>query len=150
MRVAREGFRVVLNPRDDAVLEADDYLIVISEDHDSYAPFPKPVEARAMREVVPRPSKDELAPEKILFCGWRSDMGLLVSTLDEFVPPGSELWIHCVVPEEERTRSLRDEGLDFAALRNVRIHHSVGDPLSRNQLESLPVEEFKSGAQSRR
>lgn len=131
-----------LNPPDSHVMAAEDQLLVIAEDDDSYAPLPRPVAVR----TGPMPSvRVSRHAEKVLFCGWRRDMDDLVVALDEFVRPGSELWIFCDVSVQEREQRFSEGGLDpVRGLRNLTLKHEIGDTVSRRDLEQLPLESFDS------
>lgn len=126
-----------LNPPDAYLMQSDDQLLVIAEDDDSYAPQHAPVHVR----TGPMPSvRVSRHAEKVLFCGWRRDMEDLVMVLDEFVRPGSELWIFCDIHVAEREARFTEGGLDpVHGLRNLKLKHEIGDTVSRKDLEQLPL-----------
>lgn len=131
-----------LNPPDSYEMRPDDQLLVIAEDDDTYAPMAAPVSVR----TGPMPSvRVSRHAEKVLFCGWRRDMEDLVMVLDEFVRPGSELWIFCDITVQEREDRFNEGGLDpVHGLRNLKLKHEIGDTVSRKDLEQLPLETFDS------
>ncbi|CAI6000089.1 unnamed protein product [Closterium sp. NIES-65] len=141
VRIAGDGGRIWLNPDDDYVLQADDAVLVVAEDDDSYAPGPLPHVRHAMLPDVVVPPK---LPEKILFCGWRRDIDDMIVVLEAFLARGSELWIFCEVPVEEREERLMEGGLNPGDLENVALVHRVGNAVIRRHLESLPLETFDS------
>lgn len=131
-----------LNPQDSYTMNPEDQLLVIAEDDDSYAPLPAPVAVRAGPMPSVRVSRHA---EKVLFCGWRRDMEDLVMVLDEFVRPGSELWIFCDISVQEREDRFNEGGLDpVHGLRNLKLKHEIGDTVSRKDLEQLPLETYDS------
>jgi hypothetical protein len=136
---------VLLNPPDDYEMCEDDSLLVVAEDDDSYAPSAAPAALGAGATQPPPPRAESSRPEKILFAGWRRDLQDLVTALDEFAPPGSQLWLLCDVPVAERLARFAADGLDVATgLKNLTLTHAVGDPVSRKDLEALPLETFDS------
>lgn len=63
--------------------------------------------------------------------------------MDEFVPKGSQLWIFCDVPEDEREDRFARCGFDPRRdLQRLKVMHEVGDPVSRKDLEMLPLVRF--------
>ncbi|KAK9820268.1 hypothetical protein WJX72_008313 [[Myrmecia] bisecta] len=132
---------ILLNPSDSYVLEEGDKVIVLAEDDDTYQPsLPVPA-VQAGR--CPNWSAQVL-PERILFCGWRRDMDDLIMVLDQFVCPGSELYLYNEVPLNQREAMLLRGGLDVARLKNLRLRNVEGDPVNRKRLEELKPESFTS------
>jgi len=132
-----------LNPPDDYVLREDDAVLVIAEDDDSYAPTDAPaaLTSAALDASPPPPAPREA--ERILFVGWRRDLDDLVVALDSIAGTGSELWLFCTASVEERVEALAAGGLDVSSgLQHLTLHHVVGDPVSRRDLEQLPLETF--------
>ncbi len=70
---------------------AGDQVIVLAEDDDTYRPVLPVPQLAASR--CPNWAAHVL-PERILFCGWRRDMDDLIMVLDQFVCPGSELYLY--------------------------------------------------------
>ncbi|KAH8065799.1 hypothetical protein JL722_182 [Aureococcus anophagefferens] len=85
---------------------AGDGLVVLAEDDDSYEAAP----AAALRSSLSAPPVDgDQAPERVLFCGWRRDLDDIVQLLDDFVVPGSELYLfnqHLISDGHLRLRAL--------------------------------------------
>ena len=135
---------VLLNPGRSATVEAGDGLVVLAEDDDSYEAAP----AATLRSSLSAPPVDgDQAPECVLFCGWRRDLDDIVQLLDDFVVPGSELYLFNQVPvDEQRDRLLeaRAQRKRPPELRNLAVHHSCGNLCSRRDLERLPMGEFTS------
>ncbi|KAK8485036.1 hypothetical protein V6N12_014112 [Hibiscus sabdariffa] len=141
VKVASRGGKIILNPDDSYILQEGDEVLVIAEDDDTYAPSTLPT---VWRGSLPR---DFIVPklmEKILLCGWRRDMEDMITVLDAFLAPGSELWMFNEVVESERDRKLVDGGLDLSRLVNIQLVHREGNAVIRRHLESLPLESFDS------
>lgn len=136
------GGEVILNPPDEYLLLENDALLVIAEDDDSYAPSGKPAALTAALDGAPPPPEPRGA-ERVLFVGWRRDLDDLILALDAIAGAGSELWLFCAAPVEDRLAALAAGGLDVASgLKRLTLHHVVGDPVSRRDLEKLPLEKF--------
>lgn len=86
-------------------------------------------------------SEHEHDPERILFCGWRFDMGNMLQVYSAVAPMGSEFWILSEVPVEQRESELQLRG--WECNNRVRVIHRVG-ACRRNVLAQLPLESFSS------
>lgn len=79
--------------------------------------------------------------EKILFCGWRFDMGNLLQVYSAVAPIGSEFWILSEIPIGEREEELRLRGWECNS--RVNVIHRLGAS-RRTVLAHLPLESFSS------
>lgn len=80
--------------------------------------------------------------EKILFCGWRFDMGALLHVFSAVAPCGSEFWILSGMDVEERQQELKLQGFDEHNKNSkVRVIHRMGQ-CRRKELDRLPLELF--------
>lgn len=80
--------------------------------------------------------------EKILFCGWRFDMGALLHCFSAVAPRGSEFWILSEMDVDKRKKELKLQG--FAETANnpkVKVVHRTGH-CRRKDLDRLPLELF--------
>lgn len=141
VKVASEGGKIIINPKDEYVLKDGDEILVIAEDDDTYSPGPLP---EVRRGLFPKKVDPPKFPEKILFCGWRRDIDDMIMVLEAFLAPGSELWMFNEVLEKERERKLVDGGLDISGLVNIKLVHRVGNAVIKKHLETLPLETFDS------
>eukprot|EP01018_Ginkgo_biloba_P039364 Gb_08564 [translate_table: standard] len=141
VKVAASGGKIILNPDNDYVLKESDEILVVAEDDDAYTPGPLP---QVRSGVLPKVFSPPKFPEKILFCGWRRDIDDMITVLEAFLAPGSELWMFSEVPEKEREKKLIDGGLDLSGLENITLVHREGNAVIRRHLESLPLETFDS------
>ena len=80
-----------------------DRILVIAEDDDKYR-----CEAVAFPEPSPLPAYHKPAPrsERVLFCGWRRDIGDMITLLNDLAQPGSQLDIMCEIEEADRLKSI--------------------------------------------
>lgn len=82
------------------------------------------------------------AVERILFCGWRFDMGALLQVFCAVAPPGSEFWILSELDLPARQKELKMQGFDASiAESKMQVVHRVGS-CRRKALERLPLESF--------
>lgn len=79
--------------------------------------------------------------ERILFCGWRFDMGNLLQVYSAVAPPGSEFWILSEHSVEQRESELQLRG--WESKNRVKVVHRIG-ACRRNVLAQLPLESFSS------
>ncbi|XP_024984173.1 ion channel CASTOR-like [Cynara cardunculus var. scolymus] len=135
------GGKIILNPDDSYVLQEGDEVLVIAEDDDTYAPVALPT---VWRGNLPKEFIGPNSMEKILLCGWRRDIEDMITVLDAFLAPGSELWMFNEVVEGVREHKLIDGGLDIERLMNITLVHREGNAVIRRHLESLPLESFDS------
>ena len=123
-----------LNPARDRVIDAQDKIVVLAEDHGStrVATGPAPVDEAAIATPAPH---DEI-PERILVLGWNGRGATIVSQLDAYVAPGSEL-----VAVSAVGRVVADiEGL--RGLRHLTATARAADTTHRNLLDELDVASF--------
>jgi len=140
--------KVVLNPPDDYQIRDGDKVLVIAEDNDTYT-YQEPFQVS--REFA-LPKLEEMQKERrcerkerVLFVGWRRDIEDMIIVLDSFVGEGSELWIFCDLPVEEREQRLREGELHPERdLKNLTLVHKVGNTVLRKHLMCLPLATFRS------
>jgi hypothetical protein len=131
----RPGGAVLLNPPAETRCTAEDELIVLAEDNDTY----KCEEAANMgeRRAAPPRAKDAPLPEVMLLLGWRRDLPRMLELFDRVAPPHSELHIVCDLTLQQREEELEADGL--GVLSNVTLVHHVGSTTSRRTLQALPL-----------
>ena len=131
----RPGGAVLLNPPADTRVTAEDELIVLAEDNDTYrceAPA-----ALGERRAAPPRARDAALPEVMLLLGWRRDLPRMLELFDRMAPPRSELHIVCDLTLAQREEELEADGL--GVLNNVTLVHHVGATTSRRTLGALPL-----------
>eukprot|EP00667_Euglena_gracilis_P003434 EG_transcript_3446 len=153
----------LLNPDDEYVLGNGELLVVLAEDDDTYSPtmFPyvsvddlRPFQSGLTRALSHSRFSAGTGSEKILMVGWRRHLGDVLKELNDNMPPGSEITIFS---EQYDARSLLRVGLTqppephldepadryrIGTLQNVTIYYVRGNPLSRRELDKLPVDEY--------
>lgn len=96
--------------------------------------------AMPSKRLVSKDSGDQEI-ERILFCGWRFDMGNLLQVYSAVAPFGSEFWILSELSVEQRESELSLRGWESNS--RVKVVHRVG-ACRRNVLAQLPLESFSS------
>lgn len=97
--------------------------------------------AAAQFPRLPSDEANDQDVERILFCGWRFDMGNLLQVYSAVAPPGSEFWILSERAVEQRESELQLRGWESNS--RVKVIHRVG-ACRRNVLAQLPLETFSS------
>jgi voltage-gated potassium channel Kch len=125
-----------LLPAMDTKLGADDALIVIAEDDDKIHAAAK---APKVDEALLRPAATEArTPERTLILGWNTRGATVVSELDKYAMPGSELTI---IADDDRPGDDLD-GLD-GELVNHKVRTVKGDINDRRVLDAAGVSGFQ-------
>lgn len=138
----KRGDNVTVNPADpwSFFIQADDEIVVVAEDNDTYAPV---ADLDAI-ETPPRPQKivssipDAQRPQHFLFLGWRRDVMDMIRFLDDILSAGSTLTIMSMLPVTQRLTDLAENGRRLD-LHSLALHHVVGNHVSRRQLARLPL-----------
>ena len=117
---------MLVNPPMDAVIAADDELIVLAEDDllIRLTDSPPPVVSEAISTTAPGPAK----PARTLLVGWNQRAPKIISLLDAFAQPGSTLDV--AAPRDDPRERL-------AAPANLTMGFTRCDPTDRAALETL-------------
>jgi ion channel POLLUX/CASTOR len=131
--IVRDG-RAHLCPPPSEVVRQGDLLVVLAEDHGTarLGAGPAAVEHDALVAAVPRGAP----PERTLILGWNRRGTAIISELDEYVSPGSE-----VIAVSPLPRVVVEVG-EIAGLRNLRAEGRLGNTTSRAVLDDLGVASY--------
>lgn len=141
--IPKKVTRIFINPPGDYQLDADDEIIVIAEDNDSFS-------IGELQMVDPRdvPDFEEAAeaPVKMLLCGFRRDLDDMINEIDKWVQPGSTLVSFADADCDERMEILIEGGLS-TNFQNITLVNLKGKPAVNKDLvaladEGYPVESF--------
>ncbi len=124
---------IVINPAADTRLEADDQLIAIAEDDDTIVLSGK-YSFDIQSDVIATGSEDEKHTDRTLLLGWNHKAPSIITNLDDYVMPGSEITI------------VADSDNYLNAIENVKtqikrqsIRFVKGDTTDRELLDSLNI-----------
>ncbi|MFL5318953.1 MAG: CASTOR/POLLUX-related putative ion channel, partial [Myxococcaceae bacterium] len=132
-RIGADGkINVILNPRDEEVLQQTDEILVLAEDDDTF----RLVAERAVtipanfKGTTPRGKQ----PESILIVGVGENLSDILSEFDTYVAKGSKVYLLPGRTQDE----LKDE-IDTSKLnlKNTSLHFIEGDPTSPEVLRPL-------------
>lgn len=133
---SKEG-RVQLNPPADTRIEAGDQVIAVSQDDDTVR-LSSRTSPEIKQEAIRQSSPKEPAPERTLILGWNQRAPLIISELDQYVAPGSEVMIVADTPEEE----VEAIGQSLQ-LRHLTVSFRAGDTADRRTLDKLAVQTYQ-------
>merc|ERR1712054_281565 len=114
-----------VNPEGNYVIDDGDQIIVIAEDNDTYQPG-----MIHMVDPGPTPELDDPPPQssKILLIGFRRDLDDMINEIDQWVAPGSIVYLFNDTPEDERMAILMSGGLNSEFV-NIELAHFEGNPI---------------------
>lgn len=118
-----------INPPSGTNIEAKDELLVLAEDDDSFS-----VEADGARAFKPARGVSGFfkgrSAEKILICGSRSDLERLLRDFDQYVAPGSKIYV-MAGPKAAAPLPVTD------AYKNLKLEAVAGDPTDPADLKAV-------------
>jgi voltage-gated potassium channel Kch len=94
-----QGGQVRLNPPTNTKIEPGDQLIAISKDDDTIhlSGYTPKINEQAIRQQ----QADPITPERTLILGWNSRAAIIISQLDQYVAPESEVMVVANVSAQE-------------------------------------------------
>lgn len=137
-RAGPNGTRATqLNPPRDVVLAAEDELLVIAEDDDTFA-FTAQHQPSWPDGFTGAPPKQRLA-ERLIICGRSPKLADMLREFDQYVLPGSEAWLMPGGDAESFSAYLKDE---LGALKALKLKLVHGDPTDPAALEQVASSDF--------
>lgn len=128
--------RVQLNPPMDHPIAAGEQVVVIAADDDRIKVLERPL-AAPQAEAIRTPQERPQQPERTLILGWNPRALTIVSELDQYVAPGSEVLIVAEGDEVEREATAA-----IAPLTQQRATFRQGDTTDRRTLDELMAEPY--------
>ena len=125
-----EDGRILLNPPAETEISPGDEIVLIAEDDSTIELSEGPaleIDAGAIRKTPRR----EREPERTLILGWNDRAPKIVSELDHYVQPGSEVTV--VTPDGGPAPS------DLEVLENQKLSSREGDITDRRVLDGLGI-----------
>lgn len=125
--------KIMINPPGDQLLNAEDEIIVIAEDDDSFYPNPDGFNWVNPKDV-PDFEEEEPPPADMLLVGFRRDLDDMINEIDKWVSPGSKLTSFAMADPSERMQVLIDGGLSDK-FENMTLVNLQGNPVVMRHLE---------------
>jgi voltage-gated potassium channel Kch len=129
--------RVQLSPPTETRIAPGDKIIAISEDDDTIR-LSGLADYRMSTDTIAEPQTRERAPERTLILGWNQRARTIISELDSYVAPGSEV---LVVADSMADAAINEH--QSTALRNQRVSFQSGDTTDRRTLDALTVTTYQ-------
>jgi len=128
--------RTQVNPPSHTPISQGDKVIAISEDDDTIR-LSKMADYGINEAAIRAGGSTPSAPERTLILGWNARGCAIISELDSYVAPGSEITVVANLPdaESEITRLCNP-------LNNQRVTFQSGDTADRSTLESLDIPNY--------
>ncbi len=130
----RANGTVMLKPPGTTPIETGDALIVVAEDNSTIKLTDLtayPIAHDAIKQVAPPPP----LPERTLILGWNHNALPIITLLDPYVAPGSEITVVADGIDDDEAAQLHHAGL----LSNQRVSFEHGNTTDRRTLERLQV-----------
>jgi Trk K+ transport system NAD-binding subunit len=130
--------QTILNPAEDFVLEANDELLVIAEDDDTFALLPAPQEP-AVPESFQGATPIARKPERLWICGNSPKLPDMIREFDNYVLPGSEAWLMPGMEKEAFAEFIKGQ---VGGLKNLKLKYVEGDPTAPDALKRAASPDF--------
>lgn len=131
-----ENGTIQINPPSHKLIERGDKIIVVAEDGSKINPVVNPelnIDATCIRQTEGK----KRVPERTLILGWNRQANTIITELDNYVIQGS---IVTVVSDAEGI--LSEIQIVSSQLKNLTMHHSLGDTSNRRILDALECETY--------
>ena len=131
-----EGFRSILNPVDDVILEANDRLVFLAREYEDCEILKNLLSKRSSPHFQSQlePHLQIESKRRILILGWNHKVVPLIEELDDYLLEQFEISTLAVKPIVEREAELRQKGIDQD---RVQVSHYEGDHTSLSDLEAI-------------
>ncbi len=133
-----EGFRSILNPADDLILESEDRLVLLTREYGDCEILKNPPATQSL----PQPQFQSQpvshiqieSKRRILILGWNHKVVPLIEELDDYLLEQFEISTLSLKPAVEREDELKQKGIDQD---RVQVNHYDGDHTSLSDLEAI-------------
>jgi len=125
--------KIMINPPGDQLLDAEDEIIVIAEDNDTF-------QIGDLNMVDPRECPDWTPPDpeptRMLLVGFRRDLDDMINEIDKWVAPGTKLVQFSSQDVDERMEILVQGGLEMN-FQNIEMQPIRGNPVILRDLDPV-------------
>eukprot|EP00698_Gefionella_okellyi_P016916 TRINITY_DN4889_c1_g1_i1.p1 TRINITY_DN4889_c1_g1~~TRINITY_DN4889_c1_g1_i1.p1 ORF type:complete len:381 (+),score=82.96 TRINITY_DN4889_c1_g1_i1:1172-2314(+) len=130
----------VLNPAENFIMDANDELLVIAEDSESFSltASHNPSVAQSVTAVQPKPR----VSEQILICGMSNNLCMILQEFDQYVLDGSMVY---VMPSRSAAEFHDFTAETSANLKHLQVQYVPGDPTQPGALKWLQKDDSLEG-----
>jgi hypothetical protein len=136
--IRKKDGKIVLNPPSDEVIGVEDKLVLIAEDDKEFEfkPNPKYI-AKPVPASLMAKERSSKGLQKTLILGWNRNSKIIIKELDNYVLPGSEVFVLAEATDmEEQVADLN------LKVKNQTINFKKGDINDRSTLNELDLAYF--------
>lgn len=130
--------RIQLNPPMTTILAAGDQVVAIAADDDAVQVTGHKARSIDASAILPPVGVQEQTPVHTLILGWNRRAALMISELDHYVPPGSQVTVVAAVPVAEMRAACACQ-----RLQNLTITFQEGETTRRAVLDELPIPQYQ-------
>ncbi len=139
VRPQGESFYPLLNPPEDLILESEDRLVFLAENHRDCEPLRNYQIERVSRKFQEMPYVKEKGKRRVLILGWNHKAVELLKEFDRQIDEQFEISVLSLVPLAEREAEIEQKGID---LRRVAITHREGETTSLSNLREMEPDRY--------
>ena len=134
VRLDGEGFRSILNPSGDLILESEDRLVFLAQAYEDCEILKKLAPKQSLPQSQRMSHLQVKSKRRILILGWNHKVAALIKELDDYLHEQFEISILSLKSASEREAELGRQGIDR---HRVKINHYEGDQTSPSDLAAI-------------
>ena len=134
VRPEGETFCPLLNPPEDLILESEDRLVFLAENHRDCEPLRNYQIERVSRKFQEVPYAGEKGKRRVLILGWNHKAVDLLKEFGRQIDEQFEVAVLSLVPLAQREAEMKQKDID---LRRVVVTHREGEPTSLSNLREM-------------
>jgi len=139
VRPQGESFYPLLNPPEDLILESEDRLVFLAENHRDCEPLRNYQIERVSRKFQEVPYVKKKGKRRVLILGWNHKAVELLKEFDRQIDEQFEVAVLSLVPLAEREVEIEQKGID---LRRVAVTHREGETTSLSNLREMEPDRY--------
>ena len=129
-----EGFRSMLNPSGDLILESENRLVFLAQAYEDCEILKKLAPKQSLPQSQRMSHLQVKSKRRILILGWNHKVAALIKELDDYLHEQFEISILSLKSASEREAELGRQGIDR---HRVKINHYEGDQTSPSDLAAI-------------
>ena len=139
VRPQGETFCPLLNPPEDLILESEDRLVFLAENHRDCEPLRNYQLERVSRKFQEGSYAREKSKRRILILGWNHKAVDLLKEFGRQINEQFEVAVLALVPTAQREAEIKQKDID---LRRVVVTHREGEPTSLSNLREMEPDRY--------